>query len=55
MKYWLEVLFTLICTGAAFVVRHHVGLIKKDKENHEKKIFETIDHKFDEQHNGMKE
>jgi hypothetical protein len=47
-KYWLEVIFTLICSGAAFVIRHHVKLILNDKKRRQDDLLESIDKKFDE-------
>ena len=47
-KYWLEVVFTLICSGAAFVIRHHVKLIINDKKRRQDDLLESIDKKFDE-------
>lgn len=54
-KYWLEVVFTLLCSGAAFVIRHHVKLIINDKKRRQDDLLESIDKKFDEQKTGMKE
>jgi hypothetical protein len=47
-KYWLEVLFTLICSGAAFVIRHHVKLIINNKKRNQEDMLKAIDSKFDE-------
>ena len=41
-KYWLEVLFTLICSGAAFLIRHHVKLFIADKKRHETDIIQAL-------------
>ena len=54
-KYWLEVVFTLICSGAAFVIRHHVKLIVNDKKRRQDDLLESIDKKFDDHKNDMKE
>ena len=55
VKYWVEVLFGLICGGIAFTVRHHVKLIIADKKRHEDDMLKAIDVKFDEQREGMKQ
>ena len=52
-KYWLEVLFTLICSGAAFVIRHHVKLIISEKKRNENDTLKAIDEKFKEQNINM--
>ena len=44
-KYWLEVVFTLICSGAAFVIRHHVKLIINDKKRRQDDLLESINKK----------
>ncbi len=54
-KYWLEVVFTLICSGAAFVIRHHVKLIINDKKRRQDDLLESINKKFDDHKNDMKE
>ena len=46
-KYWLEVIFTLICSGTAFLIRHHIKLLISDKKRHEKDTLDAIDKKFD--------
>ena len=55
VKYWVEVVFSLICGAVAFVVRHHVKLIIADKKRHEEDVLKAIDTKFDEQKTDMKE
>jgi hypothetical protein len=55
VKYWVEVLFGLICGAVAFVVRHHVKLIIADKKRHETDMLKAIDEKFDQQNENMKE
>jgi len=37
-KYWIEVLFGLVCAAVAWVARHYVQLIKKERKNHENEI-----------------
>ena len=54
-KYWLEVLFGLICSGVAFSVKHHLKLAKTDKERHEQDIIHAIEAKMDAQKTEMKE
>jgi hypothetical protein len=54
-KYWLEVLFTLICSGAAWLARNYVRLAIADKKRHEKDIIDALEKKMDEQKTGMKE
>ncbi len=53
VKYWVEVLFGLICGGVAFVVRHHVKLIIADRKRHETDLLTSIDKKFDKQNEHM--
>ena len=47
VKYWVEVVFSLICGAVAFIVRHHVKLIIEDKKRHETDMLNAIDKKFD--------
>ena len=53
VKYWVEVLFGLICGGVAFVVRHHVKLIIADRKRHETDLLTSIDKKFEKQNEHM--
>jgi len=46
-KYWLEVLFGLVCAGVGWTVRHHIKLLLKDKQRHEDDMLGAIDKKFD--------
>ena len=41
-KYWIEVLFGLICAAIAWVARHYVKLIKSERKNHENEIIQTM-------------
>lgn len=54
-KYWLEVLFGLICSGVTLAVKHHIKLAKLDKERHEKDLINAIENKMDAQKTEMKE
>lgn len=54
-KYWLEVLFGLICSGVTFAIRHHLKLAKQDKERHEKDLIDAIQAKMDEQSKETKQ
>jgi len=47
-KYWLEVLFSLICGGAAFIIKHHIKLIIADRKRHEKDLMDAMMNKLDE-------
>lgn len=57
-KYWLEVLFGIICSGLTFMVKRYIKLTRDSQVSiqkaHEKALFETIDTKFDEQKADMK-
>jgi hypothetical protein len=46
-RYWLEVLFTLICSGAAFLIRHHIKLMIDDRKRRQDEMLKAIDNKFD--------
>ena len=46
-KYWLEVLFGLICSGIALSVRHHIKLYIEEKRHREQDMLNKIDNKFD--------
>ena len=48
-KYWLEVLFGLICSGIAFAVKHHIKLARFEKEQHEQQLLNKIDSKMDQE------
>ena len=48
IKYWVEVLFGLICTGAAAFARHYMKLNRLEKELHEKEIIGALEKKMDE-------
>ena len=50
MKYWLEVLFGLICGGFAFMARHYKKLIINEKRRHEYDIINALQKKMDEQY-----
>lgn len=52
-KYWLEVLFSLICAAAAFIVKHHIKLIIEDRKRHEKELIKAMGEKLDEQKRDM--
>lgn len=52
-KYWLEVVFSLICGGAAFVIKHHIKLIIEDRKRHEKDLIDAMTNKLDEQKVNM--
>lgn len=52
-KYWLEVLFGLICSAVALSVKHHVKLARDDKVRHEQDIINSIEKKLDDQQAGM--
>ena len=52
-KYWLEVLFGLICSGVALSVKHHLKLAKLDKERHEQDLIGSIEKKLDKQSENM--
>ena len=54
-KYWLEVLFGLICSGVSLAVKHHLKLAKLDKERHEKDMIHAIETKMDAQKTEMTE
>ena len=47
-KYWLEVLFSLICGGAAFIIKHHIKLIIEDRKRHEADLIKAMTDKLDE-------
>ena len=46
VKYWVEVLFGLICGGIAFTVRHHIKLIIEEKKRQNENLLNKIDDKF---------
>ena len=48
VKYWLEVVFSLVCAAVAYVARHYVKLIKQEKKKHEEEIIATLNTKLDE-------
>ena len=48
-KYWLEVLFSLICGSAAFIIKHHIKLIIEDRKRHETDLIKAMTDKLDEQ------
>jgi hypothetical protein len=54
VKYWLEVLFGLLCAGISFAVKHHYKLITQQRKDKEKSLLEKIDDKFDKQTENMK-
>lgn len=42
VKYWLQVLFGLIAAGLGFIAKHYYGLWKKEKENKQNQILDSI-------------
>ena len=42
VKYWLQVLFGLIAAGLGFMAKHYYGLWKKEKENKQNQILDSI-------------
>jgi hypothetical protein len=42
IKYWLEVAFGLVCAAMAWFAKRYIGLIKKEKKDHEDSIITTI-------------
>ena len=55
VKYWLEVMFSLVCRVVAFVARHYVRLIKDEKKMHETEMINAIEKKLDDHKSAMKE
>ena len=55
IKYWLEVLFGLICGALALFVKKSIELYKTVKNNHETSIIETIQEKMDKQYDKTQE
>lgn len=53
VKYWVEVLFGLICGAIGFSVRHHVKLIIEEKKRQNEEMMKNINEKFKEQNIGM--
>ena len=53
IRYWVEVIFSLICGAAAFLIRHHSKLLIADKQRHEADTLNAIDKKFNEQSENM--
>ena len=53
VKYWVEVLFGLICGGIGFSIRHHVKLIIEEKKRQNEEMMNNINEKFKEQNAGM--
>ena len=53
VKYWVEVLFGLICGGIAFTVRHHIKLIIEEKKRQNENLLNKIDDKFKIQNEDM--
>jgi len=41
-KYWIEIAFGLVCAAIAWVAKHYVSLIKKEKQQHEEEIITTM-------------
>lgn len=54
-KYWLEVLFGGIITGATFLLKHHLKLIREARSQHDKDLIQKIDDKFKEQKDEVQE
>jgi hypothetical protein len=50
IKYWLEVLFGLICGALALFVKKSIELYKDAKANHESSIIKTIQDQMDKQY-----
>lgn len=55
IKYWLEVLFGLICGALALFVKKSIELYKDVKTNHETSIIETIQDQMDKQYDKTQE
>ena len=53
IKYWIEVLFGLICTGTTFLVKRYIDMSKRIREQKDKELIDTIKGKMDEQKTGM--
>ncbi len=49
-KYWLEVAFGLVCAAIAWIAKSYISLLKKDRQNHETEIIDTINEKMDAQY-----
>ena len=53
VKYWLEVVFGLVCAGVSFVARHYYKLVKDKKKTEQQKVLDSIDKKFEKQTEAM--
>ena len=54
-KYWIEVGFGLICGTVAWVARHYIQLLKKQRADHENEIIKTMEKGLNEHKQQMRE
>ena len=54
-KYWIEVVFSLVCAGVAWVVKFLLKSINIEREAHDKKLIETMKQGLEAGNNQMKE
>ena len=54
-KYWIEVGFSLICGTAAWIARHYIQLLKKQRKDHEDEIIKTMEKGLTEHKAQMRE
>lgn len=50
LKYWLEVLFGLVCGGIAWLAKNYISLMKANQKNQEDKLVKAIEEKMDAQY-----